>query len=125
MIIGIGTDIVEIDRLKKAIENRPKMVERVFTRIEIDYSEAIGNIYTSLAARFAAKEAVAKALGTGFRNFKWQDIEVYNDNLGKPGINIYGKALEKAQELGVARIFVSLSHCRDYAVATVVLEGEK
>lgn len=125
MIIGIGTDIIEIDRMKKAVQTRPKMVERVFTRAEIDYCQSIGNFFTSLAARFAAKEAMAKALGTGFRDFKWQDIEVTNDSLGKPGINIYGNALEKAKELGVSRIQVSLSHCHDYAVAMVVLEGEK
>jgi holo-[acyl-carrier protein] synthase len=125
MIIGIGTDIIEIERIKKAVQTRPKLVERVFTRNEIDYCQSRGDFYISLAARFSAKEAVAKALGTGIRDFNLQDIEVVNNSLGKPDINIYGKALEKANELGVRKIHVSLSHCREYAVAMVVLEGDK
>jgi len=123
MIIGIGTDIIEIARIKQAMQTRPKLVERIFTRAEIDYCQGTGDFFTPLAARFAAKEALAKALGTGIRDFKWQDIEVSNDSLGKPSINIYGKAREKAQELGVVNMHISLSHCRDYAVAMVILEG--
>jgi holo-[acyl-carrier protein] synthase len=125
MIIGIGTDIIEISRIKKAVQTRPKLAERVFTRAEIDYCQSNGDFFTSLAARFAAKEAVAKALGTGIRDFKWQDIEVTNDFLGKPNIVIYGKAQEIAGQLGVNTIHVSLSHSRDYAVAMVVLEGDR
>jgi len=123
MIIGIGTDIIEIARIKKAVQTRPKMVERIFTRTEIDYCQGSRDFFAPLAARFAAKEAAAKALGTGFRDFKWQDIEVINDTLGKPSIRIHGRAQEKARELGVTQINVSLSHCRDYAVAMVILEG--
>lgn len=124
MIIGIGTDIIEIERVKKAIQTRPKMVERIFSPREIEYCQGQGNFFASLAARFAAKEAVSKALGTGIRVFKWQDIEVINDELGKPSVEIYGKALVKAQELGMKKLEISLSHSRDYAVAMVILEGE-
>jgi len=123
MIIGIGTDIIEIVRIKKAIQTRPKMVERIFTPAELEYCQGKGDFFAALAARFAAKEAVAKALGTGFRGFKWQDIEVVNDELGKPFVKIYGKAMGKVEELGITKIEISLSHSRDYAVAMVVLEG--
>ncbi|MDK2822722.1 MAG: holo-[acyl-carrier protein] synthase [Clostridia bacterium] len=122
MIIGIGTDIIEIGRIKKAIQTRPKMVERIFTRAELDYCQGTGNLFASLAARFAAKEAVVKALGTGFRDYKWQDIEIINNHLGKPSVEMHGKAREKAQELRVANIHISISHCREYAVAMVILE---
>ncbi|NLT96278.1 MAG: holo-ACP synthase [Clostridia bacterium] len=125
MIIGIGTDIIEISRIKKAVQTRPKLVQRVFTGREMDYCQNTGNYFPSVAARFAAKEAVAKALGTGFREFGWQDIEIINDSLGKPKVITYGKAQRKAQELGVHTIHVSLSHCREYAVAMVVLEGDR
>ncbi|NLW24888.1 MAG: holo-ACP synthase [Clostridia bacterium] len=123
MLIGIGTDIIEIERIKKAIQTRPKLLERVFTKDELEYCQGKGNFFASLAARFAAKEAVSKALGTGFRGFKWQDIGIINDHLGKPQVIIKGKVKDKAEELGVTRIELSLSHCREFAVAMVVVEG--
>lgn len=122
MIIGIGTDIIEIERIKNAIQTRPKLVERIFTPLEVEYCQKSGDFFASLAARFAAKEAVAKALGTGIRDFKWVDIEVVNDGMGKPGIKTYGNAAEIMASLGADAVHVSLSHCRLSAVAMVVLE---
>lgn len=123
MIIGIGTDIIEIERIKKAIQTRPKLGERIFTSRELEYCSTKGNTFASLAARFAAKEAVAKALGTGIEGFKWLDIEVFNDEKGKPEIKLSNQALVKGQDLGVKKIEISLSHCKEYAVAMVVLVG--
>lgn len=124
MIIGIGTDIIEIQRIKQAIQTRPKLGERLFTPGELDYCGKKGNPFASLAARFAAKEAVAKALGTGIDGFKWVDIEVINDEKGKPIIRLYNQVRIKAQELGITRIEISLSHCKEYAVATVCCWGD-
>ncbi|MFZ5944426.1 MAG: holo-ACP synthase [Bacillota bacterium] len=122
MIIGIGTDILEVARIKNAIQTRPRLAERIFTRQEIDYAQKSGNFFASLAARFAAKEAASKALGTGIRDFKWQDIEVQNDALGKPQLIFHGKALDKVCETGAVFFHISLSHGKDYATAVVVLE---
>lgn len=123
MIIGIGTDIIEISRIKEALQTNMKLTERMFTKEEMNYCQKKGNSFESFAARFAAKEAVTKALGTGFRNYNWVDIEVVRDELGKPGVVLRGSALEKAQELGIENIHISLSHGKDYATAMVILEG--
>lgn len=123
MIIGIGTDIIEIERIKKAIQTRPKLGERLFTQQEMEYCSTKGNTFASMAARFAAKEAVAKALGSGIEGFKWLDIEVINDAKGKPEIKLHNQAWEKGSQLGVNKIEISLSHCKEYAVAMVVLLG--
>ncbi|SMB89571.1 holo-[acyl-carrier-protein] synthase [Desulfonispora thiosulfatigenes DSM 11270] len=123
MIIGIGTDIIEIDRMKEALQTNLRLSERLFTSGELDYCQQKCNSFESFAARFAAKEAMTKALGTGFRNYNWTDIEVVKDDLGKPSINLKGNALMKAEELGVTHIHLSLSHGKDYATAMVVLEG--
>lgn len=123
MIIGIGTDIIEIERIKKAIQRRPKLGERIFTPQELEYCSTKGDTFASLAARFAAKEAVAKALGSDIDGFKWIDIEVLNNEQGKPEIRLANQAWEKGQSLGVKKIEISLSHCKEYAVAMVVLLG--
>lgn len=123
MIIGIGTDIIEINRIKEALQTNIKLSERLFTSDELDYCQRKSNSFESFAARFAAKEALTKALGTGFRDYSWVDIEVIRDELGKPGILLRGTALAKAEELGVKNIHLSLSHGKDYATAMVVLEG--
>lgn len=123
MIIGIGTDITEIKRIKEAIQTNLKLADRLFTPSEIAYCRKKSNSFESFAARFAAKEAVSKALGTGFRNYKWTEIEVVKDSLGKPSIVLTGNALKQAESLGGKSIHVSLSHSKDYAVAMVILEG--
>lgn len=124
MIKGIGIDIVEIDRVKEAVEKYgDSFLEKVFTEKEIKYCRSRKVLkYPELAVRFAAKEAYAKALGTGIKGFgrsnhgvHWKDIEVVNNSHGKPLFSIKGEISEKAQ--------VSLSHSHDYAVAFVVLES--
>ncbi len=120
MELLLGTDIVEVDRVKKAIENGGvKFSEKVFTPDEIQYCESRNVVkYQSYAARFAAKEAVSKAFGTGIgKNAAFNEIEIIKDSLGKPNVRLTGKAKAFYDSLGALGISISLSHCREYAVA--------
>lgn len=122
MIIGIGCDTIEIARVAKAAA-RQSFVERVLTPLEQEYCQSRGRqAAASMAARFAAKEALLKALGTGLRGGKLTEIEVSNDALGKPSIALSGYFAQLAQQRGVARIHLSLSHDMERALAYVVLE---
>lgn len=120
MIIGIGNDLVEIDRVVKACEKKA-FREKYYTKKELEL--AIIH-YQKLADNFAVKEAISKMLGTGFRNIKPIEIEVLRDSLGKPYVNLYGKALELANLLGINKIFVTISNTKKYASAFVVGEGD-
>ena len=121
MIIGIGTDIVEIERVRRAVE-REHFLRRVFTETEINYCQSCGkNSAASYAARFAAKEAFFKALGTGIVT-ALTNIEIRKDVRGKPEIFLEGDAKFLADEKNIDKIFLSLSHSREYATAVVVLE---
>jgi holo-[acyl-carrier protein] synthase len=123
MIIGIGCDIIEINRVEKAVQS-DSFKKRVFTEAEIAYCESRGKQqFASFAARFAAKEAVLKALGTGLRGGELVEIEVLNDELGCPQLSLRGYHEEQAQSKGVGKIHVTLSHSKDSAMAYVVLEG--
>jgi holo-[acyl-carrier protein] synthase len=119
MITGIGVDLIEVGRVKKACE-KDSFLKRCFTERE---QELIGTDSNKAADNFAVKEAVAKMLGTGFRQFAPADIEVLRDPLGKPFVNLYGAAGKLAKEQGIAVIHVAISNTRDYANAFVV--GEK
>lgn len=119
MIVGIGTDMVEIERIQKACENI-HFFERVFTEKERELGKK--NIST-LAGNFAVKESVVKAFGTGFRGIEFQEIEVLRDLLGKPYIILYGKAEEKQKELGINQLYVSITNTKQYAMAFVVGES--
>lgn len=123
MVIGIGCDLAETDRIKKALMIAG-FADRVFTKQEQDYCEDRGRQkFASYAARFAAKEAVIKALGTGLRGGKLIDIEVHNDCLGKPSLRLSGYWAELAEQRGISEIHLSLSHTAKIAMAQVVLEG--
>lgn len=125
MGVSCGVDIVEIDRIKHSLENGGENFRnRVFTDREIEYCEAKNSIkYESYAARFAAKEAVSKAFGTGMGKYiSWKDIEVLNDDYGKPYIALTAKARELFCSMNAADISISLSHCRSYAIAYAVIE---
>lgn len=117
MIIGIGNDIVEIDRIHRVLENE-HFIEKYFRLEERPFI----NRTESLAANFAAKEALAKALGTGFRGFGPEQIAVLRDCAGKPYIQLHGEAKKRADQLGVNQIHVSVAHERHYAIANVILE---
>jgi holo-[acyl-carrier protein] synthase len=122
MIVGIGVDIVEIRRISEAIHRNNKFLEKVFTELEIIYLKDRRLQPQYAAGRFAAKEAVAKALGTGFRGFGLQDIEIDRTELGKPCVNLRGKAKEIAESFGAYKLHLSISHSEDNAVAYAVLE---
>jgi holo-[acyl-carrier protein] synthase len=123
MIIGLGTDIAEVPRIAKSIGNN-SFKERVFSKAEIAYCETKTNKEESYTARFAAKEAFFKALGTGWRGgMSFNEVEVWNDDLGKPTLNILGQTAEIIKERNIKSIHISLSHIKDVAMATVILEG--
>lgn len=124
MILGTGIDLVKNSRIKNLIEKyEDRFLKKIYTEAEIEYCQQKINSAPSFAARFAAKEAVLKALGTGMRNNRWQDIEILNDNLGKPEVKLSGSTAGRAEELGVSSIFISISHEKDFSIAQVVMEG--
>ena len=122
MIIGIGTDILEIQRLQDAIERNEQFLCRILTPEERMYGENRGAAALFYyAGRWAAKEAVSKMLGTGIgKDCSWQDISVRNHPSGEPEVILTGKALEKAGKMGIRKIFLSISHEKHYCVATVI-----
>lgn len=123
MIIGTGVDLIEVERIERALSRHgQRFLDRLFTPAEVQYCEGGGAQKSHrLAARFAAKEATLKALGTGLRNgLNWTDIEVIRDPLGKPALRLTGKAADLAAQQGITQLHVSLSHAKDYAVAQVV-----
>ncbi|WP_322508679.1 holo-ACP synthase [Anaerolinea sp.] len=122
MILRTGVDIVEIQRLEQVNPAiRERFIRRVFTPLEIELARGS---YASLAGRFAAKEAVAKALGTGIGPVSWQDIEIRRDASGAPVLHLHGRAAEAARLLGLTTWSVSISHGRTHAVAMAVALGE-
>jgi holo-[acyl-carrier protein] synthase len=125
LIIGIGTDIVDIRRIKKIITSKNKFIEKIFSQEEMEClsSKIICEEY--VAGRFAAKEAVAKALGTGFRNFKFNDIQIFNNSFGMPYVILKGNASSFLENKGKYEIFISISHEKEYAIAYAILEGKK
>lgn len=123
MIIGIGVDIVEVSRVKQAIENE-KFIKRVYSAKEINYCISRGKgAAQSYAARFAAKEAILKALGTGLRGGKLTELEILPDNLGAPVVTLAGNFKEIAQTKQIKKIWITLSHTKEYAAAQCVMEG--
>lgn len=122
MIAGIGTDITEVHRFEKWVKD-PAMLERFFNEKERGFSGSIASQCQHYAARFAAKEAFSKALGTGIIGFNLKEVYITKDGEGKPLLNIEGAALSIMKErFGECNTFVSLSHEKEYAVAFVVLE---
>ena len=125
MILGIGSDIIHIPRVARAIENE-RCLQRVYTARECAYAKSRGRgMAASLAARFAGKEAVLKAFGTGLRDGKLTDVEILPDALGAPVVHLGGYFAARAEEMGVERVLVTLSHERDYAIAYCILEGQR
>ena len=116
--LSVGVDIIEIDRVAATLARfGDRFLQRIYTTGEIAYCRGRA---PQLAARFAAKEAVMKALGTGTRGVGWQEVEVTRKRSGEPGIALHGRAATRAEKLGIDRLALSLSHSRNYAVASVV-----
>jgi holo-[acyl-carrier protein] synthase len=125
MIVGLGLDIAEIDRIEAAINRHgAAFLERLFTPAEVSYCERHKNRFERYAARFAAKEAAMKALGTGWsRGVRWRDIEVAREPSGKPMLRLAGAAREIADGLGVKNISLSITHSGNLALAQVIFES--
>ena len=117
----IGMDIIEVARIEKAV-NRwgSRFLRRIYTKTEL---EICRNRIPALAVRFAAKEAVMKALGTGARGISWREIETLADTSGKPIVQLHGQAQDKAKELNLNELSISLSHSKEYAIASVIGSG--
>jgi len=125
MILGVGCDIIQVRRVARAIEH-PRFLERVYTARERAYADRRGKgRAASLAARFAGKEAVLKAFGTGLRDGQLTDVEILPDALGAPKAQLSGYFAAHAAEMGVTNVWITLSHERDYALAYCVLEGQR
>ncbi|MGZ4788853.1 MAG: holo-[acyl-carrier-protein] synthase [Terriglobales bacterium] len=124
MIVGTGVDITEVPRIAAAIERfGNRFLKRIFTDNEIRYCESKQNRVERYAARFAAKEAALKAIGTGWRRgVSWTEVEVTREPSGRPTMTFHGVAGEFAAKLGVKHVHVSLSHTVDHAIAHVILE---
>ena len=126
MVLGLGTDLMETRRVQESIDRfGDRFLERVFTVGEITYCQRKRkNAAESFAARFAAKEAGAKALGTGIsRGVSWKEFEVRREASGRPTLHLSGRAAELAEAMGVKRIQLSLTHSREVAMAMVIVEG--
>ena len=124
MIFGIGTDLIEVARVAEKMEKKAGFKELVFSADEIIYCEARTFKYEHYAARFAAKEAFLKAIGTGWRNgTTFKEIEIYNDEEGKPEMRFHGITATTVAGLKLGKIFVSLSHLKTMASAMVIIES--
>jgi holo-[acyl-carrier protein] synthase len=123
MVLGLGVDIIEIARVRRSIEEQGEsFLQRVFTPAEIAYCRTKANPYQHYAARFSAKEAVSKALATGWSGeFVWRDVEVMNDPSGRPQVTLHGRLGER---LAGCRLVVSLSHAEAHVVAVALIEGD-
>jgi holo-[acyl-carrier protein] synthase len=123
MIVGIGIDLVKNERIKAAVERwRERFLKRIFTPGEQDYAYTHTLPYPHLSGRFAVKEAMLKALGTGLRKgVRWAEIEVFNNPQGKPEVKVTGRAQELLLEQGVTTIHVSITHDNEYSIGQVIL----
>jgi len=124
-VLGVGTDIIECLRIAQMIERHGELfLTRVYTPLEIEYCSARKASTQHYAGRFAAKEAVLKALGTGWtRGLHWRDIEVQNELGGKPNVKLGGGARDLCEKLGISEILISISHCRTHATAYALAVG--
>jgi holo-[acyl-carrier protein] synthase len=124
-LYGIGTDIVECLRIAQMIERHGELfITRVYTEHEIEYCQSRKQATQHFAGRWAAKEAVLKALGTGWRRgISWRDVEVRNLRSGSPLINLYGGARDYMLEQGITKVMISISHCRSHATAYAIALG--
>ena len=124
MIVGNGVDIVEISRIESILSKQPRFLERNFTQNEIQLFQTKQMRAETIAANFAAKEAISKAMGTGIRGFELKEMEILRNSLGKPVVMLYGAAEATATKLGIARFEISLSHHSKDAIAFVIALSE-
>ena len=123
MLAGLGTDLTEVERIAEKINKRSGFREMVFSKTEIAYCESKTNKFEHYAARFAAKEAFFKALGTGWlKGTQFNEVEITNDESGKPALVLLGKTKKTLSAWGISKILVSLSHLKTIASAVVIIE---
>jgi holo-[acyl-carrier protein] synthase len=123
VIKGVGIDVIDVKRFKKKLQKNRRLVIKIFTDGEREYCNKMADRYLHLASRFCAKEAFLKAIGTGLsKGISWRDIEVKTDTEGQPFFLLHARAKTIASKRGYKRIFLSLSHIKDIAVAVVLLE---
>jgi len=123
LIFGIGNDIIEVKRVGLQLEKNNGFKEKIFTENEIEYCYSKKNFAENFAGRWAAKESFFKAIGTGWRGgLAFSEIEIVNDELGKPDIILHGKARDYIKNAGVKNIFITISHIKEMASAVVILE---
>lgn len=122
VIVGLGTDIVEVERIGQMIERHgDTFLRRIYTSAEIEYCQQRKHSAEPFAGRWAAKEAVMKVLGTGFvQGTHFQEIEVVSEKSGRPRIVLHGSTAEVAKDLGISDVLITISHCREYATATAI-----
>ncbi len=127
MVLGIGTDLAEVSRIERTVSHfGERFLARIYSRREREYALSKANSAERLAARFAAKEAGMKAIGTGWsQGVTWHDFEVVNAPSGRPSLRLTGKAEQIAQRMGVKRISLSLTHTATLAFAVVILEDSR
>lgn len=123
MILGIGLDIIETARVESKLVNS-RFLDKVYTTAEQAYILAKKQNGQSAAGIFAAKEAVSKALGTGFGTVRWTDIEIVQDSKGKPCVNLRGAAKQRLEEMGGKQVLVSITHIKELAAAQAVIDSE-
>ena len=122
MILGVGVDVVDVDRMRDLLSRRPKISERLFSKAEQDYSQLQSDPSQRFAVRFAAKEAVMKALSSSFGSIDWKDVEVVKEKSDIPQLRLLGRAAEHAKKKGITSWHISLSHSKTSAMAMVVAE---
>ncbi|MDR7523026.1 MAG: holo-ACP synthase [Armatimonadota bacterium] len=123
-VLGVGVDMVEVERIERAVARWGEaFVRRIYTPGEIERSASAAPSGPRLAARFAAKEAVMKALGVGWRALAWREIEIANDPAGRPTVRLHGAARRIAQQRGIVTVMVALSHTHEHAVAQAIALG--
>lgn len=121
MIYGIGTDIIEISRIKKTLNKNIKFMDKIFTKNEMNILKSKDYKAESVSGMFSAKEAIMKCFGTGLKGFSMKDMEVLRDELGKPIVILNGRLEEIYKNLNGEKIMISISHCKEYATATAIL----
>lgn len=119
-ILDIGTDIIEVERIKNALNKRGDFLKKIFTEREIEMFEVKGNNLQTIAGNFAAKEAISKSLGLGIRGYNFKDIEILRNDLGKPIVKTYNNLEQICIQYSVLEIKVSISHSENYSVANAI-----
>lgn len=125
MAFFIGTDIIEIERVKKAYERNKKFLNRIFTETEIEYLQNRNMGVQHIAGMFSSKESVSKALGSGIYGFKWKNIEIRHNKAGAPEVKLYGRAKQIAEHKGIEEVKISISHSREYVVTFAMGIGDE